>query len=67
MMPKKKRTLTPEEVEWEATRDERTRYIYGRLNRRWAELTAEQEAPALKGDVRRRVRRLIPFRWVGWR
>jgi hypothetical protein len=66
-MPKKKRTLTPEEAEWEATRDERTRYIYGRLNRRWAELTAEQEAPGLEGDAPRRVRRLIPFRWVGWR
>ena len=43
-MVKRKRALSPEEAEWEATREERTRYIYQRLNDDWRERKARLEA-----------------------
>ena len=67
-MAKKRRALSPEELEWEATREERTRYLYGRLNRTWAEVKAREDAKertqgsestpaAIRWRVLRRLRR----------
>ena len=43
-MAKKRQALSPEELEWEATREERTRYIYRRLNEEWRDTKARLEA-----------------------
>jgi hypothetical protein len=68
-MARRRETLTPEEAEWEATREERTRWLYRKLNERWAETKAAEEAreraerEAAERATRRKriIRRLIPF------
>jgi hypothetical protein len=52
-----KRTKSPEEIEWEATREERDRLLYGRLNEivRRAREREDRQAPAWR-------RRLFPWR-----
>jgi hypothetical protein len=48
-----KRTKTPEELEWEATREERERWMYRLLNERWREMAAREEG-ARTSTLRRR-------------
>ena len=52
-----KRTMTPEELEWEANRDARTQWVLRRLNQTWREIE-QQEAPT-HSALRRR---LFPWR-----
>jgi hypothetical protein len=56
-MAKRTRTKSPEELEWEATRDERDRLLYGRLNELVRRARERDERP-----VPRWRRRLFPWR-----
>jgi hypothetical protein len=53
-----KRTMTPEEREWEANREERYQWTLRVLNERWREMQHERARPAGSG-LRRR---LFPWR-----
>ena len=62
----KKKPMSPERAEWEATRAERERYLYGRANDMWRETKAREESKreATEGTGRhlRILRRLRRFR-----
>ncbi len=57
-MAKKKRELTPEEVEWEAGYDERTQRLRAAIERGHAKLAAE------RARQERRNRRPLLIRWL---
>ena len=65
-MAKKEPEMSPERAQWEATREERERYLYRRANKMWEETKARESA---EGEARARaesrwriLRRLKRFR-----
>jgi hypothetical protein len=55
-MAKKEPEMSPERAQWEATREERERYLYRRANQMWEE-TKERES----GEATARAR--VETRW----
>jgi len=53
-----KRKMTPEELEWESTREERERWMYRHMNKRWRETVAREEREKTSPSRRR----LFPWR-----
>jgi hypothetical protein len=57
-----KRTRTAEEIEWEAGREWRERFIYGRLNATQREMVQREQQEQRRARVSRLRRRLFPWR-----